>query len=124
MLAQRLEVEVALHRPLQARRERVFELALDGDGPADGGVLAAEAGWVTELPGVRLAHRGVETSEFSVADGTDPARILDAALSRGARVTHFEIADPSLEEVFIEHVGRRAVDEEERHLAETAAGNR
>jgi ABC-2 type transport system ATP-binding protein len=108
----------------RAMGRRVVRLALDGDGPADGGVLAADAGWVTDLPGVRLAHRGIETSEFSVADGTDPAQILDAALARGARVTHFEIADPSLEEVFIEHVGRRAVDEEARHLASGAGSER
>jgi hypothetical protein len=34
-------------------------------------------------------------------------------------VSLFEIAEPSLEEIFIEHVGRRAVDEEEEHLATT-----
>jgi ABC-2 type transport system ATP-binding protein len=107
----------------RAMGRRVVRLALDGDGEADGGVLAAEAGWVTELPGVRLAQRGLATSEFAVAHGTDPARILDAALARGARVTHFEIADPSLEEVFIEHVGRRAVDEREHHLAGTAGAD-
>ncbi len=38
-------------------------------------------------------------------------------LRRGDRVTRFEIAEPSLEEVFVEHVGRRATSEEESHLA-------
>jgi ABC-type uncharacterized transport system ATPase subunit len=38
-------------------------------------------------------------------------------LDHGERVTLFEIGEPSLEEIFIEHVGRRA-DEDERHLAE------
>ena len=54
-------------------------------------------------------------------DGTDPELILRAALERGEQVTRFEIADPSLEEVFIEHVGRPAAAEEERHLAEAGA---
>ena len=49
----------------------------------------------------------------------DPETILRAALDRGDRVSLFEIAEPSLEEIFIEHVGRRAVDEEEEHLATT-----
>ena len=69
----------------RAMGRRVVRLALDGDGPADGGVLAAEAGWVTELPGVRLAHRGVETSEFSRGrrdrSGPHPGR---RAVARGS----------------------------------------
>ncbi|HEX6655522.1 MAG TPA: DUF4162 domain-containing protein, partial [Candidatus Limnocylindria bacterium] len=60
--------------------------------------------------------------ELQVPDGTDPDRILRAALERGERVTRFEIADPSLEEVFIEHVGRPAAAEEERHLASGREG--
>jgi len=40
-------------------------------------------------------------------------------MDRGDRVSLFEIAEPSLEEIFIEHVGRRAVDEAEEHLATT-----
>ena len=47
--------------------------------------------------------------------------ILRTALQRGDRVTRFEIAEPSLEEVFVEHVGRRAVDEDEEHLADAGA---
>jgi ABC-type uncharacterized transport system ATPase subunit len=58
--------------------------------------------------------------ELAVPAGTDPERILRAALDRGERVTRFEIGEPTLEEVFIEHVGQRA-DVEERHLAERRA---
>jgi ABC-type uncharacterized transport system ATPase subunit len=44
--------------------------------------------------------------------------VLQEALRRGCRVLHFEIADPSLEEIFIEHVGQ--IDTSERTLAPKA----
>ena len=53
--------------------------------------------------------------------GSIPRRSSRAALDRGERVTHFLIADPSIEEIFIEQVGRPAAAEEERHLAEAGA---
>ena len=58
--------------------------------------------------------------ELRVPADRDPETILRAALDRGFRVLRFEITEPSLEEIFIEHVGRRAVDEDEEHLATTA----
>ena len=87
---------------------QVVRFATDGADPDD---------WVGELPGVTLTRRGEDYIELAVRDGTDPARILQAALARGERITRFEMSDPSLEEVFIEHVGRPASTEEERHLA-------
>jgi ABC-2 type transport system ATP-binding protein len=89
-------------------RRQVVRLATDS---ADG------TEWVEQLSGVTLTRRGEDYLELHVQDGTDPETVLQAALARGERVTRFEIADPSLEEVFIEHVGRPAAAEEERHLA-------
>ena len=93
----------------RAMGRRVVRLATDGDG--NGAAWLPDAGWRQAdrpAPGLRRAGG---------PDGTDPELILRAALERGERVTRFEIADPSLEEVFIEHVGRPAAAEEERHLA-------
>ena len=50
--------------------------------------------------------------ELEVAPGVEPASILAAVVGRGAAVNRFEIADPSLEALFIEHVGRPADDDE------------
>jgi ABC-2 type transport system ATP-binding protein len=79
---------------------------------ADGG----DAAWLEELDGVRIGRRREDYLEMTVPTGTDPELILRSAIARGERVTRFEIADPSLEEVFIAHVGRRA-NEDEAHLA-------
>jgi ABC-2 type transport system ATP-binding protein len=80
----------------------------------------ADEAWLEGLDGVRIGRHREDYLELTVPTGTDPQRVLQAALDRGEQVTRFEIADPSLEEVFIAHVGRRA-DEEEEHLAPEVA---
>jgi ABC-2 type transport system ATP-binding protein len=92
-----------------ATGRQVVRLATDGDG------LGME--WLSTLDGVKVAAYRADFVELSVPAGTDPAMILRAAMDRGERVTRFEIGDPSLEEIFIEHVGRRA-DDDEAHLAD------
>jgi ABC-2 type transport system ATP-binding protein len=95
----------------RAMGRQVVRLAADGPGGADG------LGWVEQVPGVTLTRRGEDYLELHVTAGTDPGTLLRTALERGETVTRFEISDPSLEEVFIEHVGRPAAEEDERHLA-------
>jgi len=95
----------------RAMGRQMVRLAVESRDGTDG--LA----WVEQMPGVTLTRRGEDYVEIHVPTGTDPATLLQAALSRGERVTRFEITDPSLEEVFIEHVGRPAELAEERHLA-------
>ena len=97
----------------RAMGRQVVRLATDGDGRG--------MQWLTALDGVRVTADRADFVELTVPAGTDPELILRTAMQRGERVTRFEIGDPSLEEIFIEHVGRRA-DEEERHLAEAPAG--
>ena len=62
-------------------------------------------GW-RRCPACGPYARALDVTELTVTPGTDPQSILHAALARGAQVTCFEIADASLEDVFIELVGR------------------
>jgi len=90
---------------------QVVRIAVDGDGSMP---------WLGGLPGVRVVRPGLDYTELDVDHGTDPETVLRAALDHaGVRVTRFEIADPSLEEIFIEKVGHRPT--EEQHLASAAA---
>jgi ABC-type uncharacterized transport system ATPase subunit len=44
-------------------------------------------------------------AEVTLADGADPQRLLAAALGAGARISKFEIAEATLNQVFIDLVG-------------------
>jgi ABC-2 type transport system ATP-binding protein len=92
---------------------QVVRLATDGDGH--------DTDWLEQLDGVTVSMRREDFVELQVPAASDPELILRTALDRGERVTLFEVGDPSLEEVFIEHVGR-PVGEEEQHLAAAGGG--
>jgi ABC-2 type transport system ATP-binding protein len=95
----------------RAMGRQVVRLATDGGHGVD---------WLSELPGVELTATRQDFVELRVPADRDPGSILRSALDRGERVTLFEIAEPSLEEIFVEHVGRRAIDESEQHLASSS----
>lgn len=105
----RVVVAGAVRDVKRAMGRQVVRLATDGDGRG--------TEWLETLPGVTITAERADFVELRVPADREPDSILRAALDRGERVTLFEISDPSLEEIFVEHVGRRAVDEEEQHLA-------
>jgi ABC-2 type transport system ATP-binding protein len=91
------------------RREagrKMVKLAVEGDH---------RLAWITEVPGARILRPGIDRTEIELDAGVDPDVILSAAIARGARVTHFEVSEASLEQIFIDHVGGPA--DEELHLA-------
>jgi ABC-2 type transport system ATP-binding protein len=99
---------------------RVVRLAVEPRPATDGGNgAAANLAWVATLPGVRLGRQLRDATELDIDRDVDPETILRAALDRGERVTQFLIADPSIEQIFIEKVGRRP--SEEQHLGAAAA---
>jgi ABC-type uncharacterized transport system ATPase subunit len=62
-----------------------------------------------------VTRPGEDYTELHVESGGDPQDVLQAAISHGGDVLRFEVADPSLEEVFVERVG--ALEHEETTLA-------
>jgi ABC-2 type transport system ATP-binding protein len=82
------------------------QLVFEGDGS----FLAAQ-------PGVVSARVDTNVAELRLAPGADAQAVLAAAVPR-LRVSRFEIAAPSLEEIFIDRVGAGAL---ERQPAEVVA---
>ena len=107
----RVVVSGAVRDVKRAMGRQVVRLATDSDGHG--------ADWLGELPGVTVTAQREDYIELHVPADRDPETVLRTAIDRGDRVTRFEITEPSLEEIFIEHVGHRAVDESEEHLAAT-----
>jgi len=96
----------------RAMGRRVVRLATEGDG-----AFLTDLEKLDALRGLTVGARRADFVELHLPADIDPETILRAALDRGQRITRFEIAEPSLEEIFVEHVGRRAIDEDEGHLA-------
>jgi ABC-2 type transport system ATP-binding protein len=67
--------------------------------------------WLGAVPGVIAVRPGAGFAEVELSAGIEPSAVLAAAVARGADVTRFEVAEPSLEAIFIEKVGRSAEDE-------------
>jgi ABC-2 type transport system ATP-binding protein len=76
--------------------------------------------WLGDVPGTRVVSAGMGRTDVELDTGVEPDAVLAAAVRAGARVLHFEIADPSLEQVFIDFVGHPS--DEEAHLAPAEAG--
>ncbi len=91
---------------------RVVRLAVDTDGA---GSMDGALEWLNNLAGVTVVRPGQDFVELDVARTVDPDSILRLALDKGQKVTQFVIAEPSIEQIFIERVGKKP--SEEQHLA-------
>jgi ABC-2 type transport system ATP-binding protein len=72
--------------------------------------------WLGQFDDVVVLRDGSDHTELELTNGRRPDEILAAAVAGGVRVTKFELAEPTLEALFIHHVGR-PVDDVERTLA-------
>ena len=106
----RVVVGGPLRQIKRASGRRLVRLSVDGDH---------RMAWLAAVPGARILRPGIDRTEIELDDGTEPDAVLAAAIAAGARVSHFEVGEPSLEQIFIDHVGRPS--DEESHLAEDAA---
>jgi ABC-2 type transport system ATP-binding protein len=98
----------------QVKREHGTEyiaLRLDGQSPN----VAATVRRISDV--VEVREHGNEL-EIALRDGADPQSLLEQLVSAGVRLRRFEVAEPTLEQIFIERVGAQtaAVEEELAHV--------
>jgi ABC-2 type transport system ATP-binding protein len=80
--------------------KNTLHLEFDGDGS-----------FLRNDPRVKRCSLVNNAAEISLAEGTEPHDILASAMSR-LRIRKFEVASPSLEEIFIEKVGAETLSHE------------
>ena len=74
----------------------VIRLKLDND---------PEARWLDTLEGIQVTKRRQDYIEMQIQAQLNPNLIVEAALQHGGNITRFELAEPSLTDIFIESVG-------------------
>jgi ABC-2 type transport system ATP-binding protein len=77
----------------------VIRLKLDND---------PEATWLNALEGIQVTKRRQDYIEMQIQAHLNPNVIVEAALQHGGNITLFELAEPSLTDIFIETVGNIA----------------
>ncbi len=95
---------VVLNGDINEVRESSGKNTLHIDFDGDGRFLG-------ELPQVKKSSIVNNSAELTLTDGSDPQTILEATMGK-LRIRRFEIATPSLEEVFIDKVGGETLDHE------------
>ena len=94
--------KVVFDGSLESVRESFGKNTLHIDYEGDGHFLS-------ELPDVTRASIVNNAAELSLSEGADPQKILQASFGR-LRIRKFEVAAPSLEEIFIEKVGEKTLE--------------
>lgn len=96
----RVVLEGGIEQVRASFAKNTLHIEYDGDGA-----------FLRELPEVRHVAIVNNAAELSLQEGADPQKVLEAALGR-LRIRRFELALPSLEEIFIEKVGEETLSPE------------
>ena len=68
-----------------------------------------DGAFLGQLPQIQRARIVNHAAELTLTDGADPQDVLHAAVGK-LRIRKFEVAAPSLEEIFIEKVGTETLE--------------
>jgi ABC-2 type transport system ATP-binding protein len=97
----KIVLEGTLDEVRAAHGKNTLHIGFEGDGE-----------FLAGLPHVRRASIVNNSAELTLEDGADSQELLVAAMGR-LRVSRFELAAPSLEEIFIDKVGTETLSHEE-----------
>ncbi|GLV53824.1 putative ABC transporter ATP-binding protein YhaQ [Dictyobacter sp. S3.2.2.5] len=68
-----------------------------------------QALWLDDMDGVQITKRRQDYIEMQIRADLNPNVILEAALQHSGQINRFELAEPSLTDIFIERVGNIAL---------------
>jgi ABC-2 type transport system ATP-binding protein len=80
----------------------VARLKLDND---------PEVSWLDTLEGVKVTKRRQDYIEMNIQSTVNPNVIVEEALRHGGVISRFELTEPSLTDIFIEHVGKASLQD-------------
>jgi ABC-2 type transport system ATP-binding protein len=91
----------------------VVRLKLDND---------PEALWLDSLEGVQVTKRRQDYIEMNIQSDLNPNLIVEEALRHGGIISRFELTEPSLTDIFIEYVGKTALQDAPSAMSTQAGG--
>lgn len=91
----------------------VARLKLDND---------PEVSWLDTLEGVKVTKRRQDYIEMNIQSTVNPNVIVEEALRHGGIISRFELTEPSLTDIFIEHVGKAALQDVPSAMSTQAGG--
>jgi ABC-2 type transport system ATP-binding protein len=91
----------------------VVRLKLDND---------PEALWLDTLEGVQVTKRRQDYIEMNIQSDLNPNLIVEEALRHGGIISRFELTEPPLTDIFIEYVGKKALQDAPSAMPTQAGG--